>query len=281
MAGFDRHRLQSAVLASMVGEVDALKPGNVHRFAAGHGMTYEDFVTSAECSAPCLCEPGVLLGRRVLNAITATRAAVSVNTNLGIVLLQAPLICAAERAKDPSRLRRALAETLGALHKNDTEDVFSAIRLARPGGLGHTEEYDVHSSADCRLLDAMAAAAGRDMVARQYAFGFEDIYAVGLAALHEYFDRWNSVEWATVACYLRFLTRFPDSHVLRNFGPEVADEIRVRSGPVFRRFDNYKKPGSAITMLLEYDKELKDANINPGTSADLTAASLLLFHLGA
>lgn len=281
MDGFDRERLQSAVLASMVGEVDALKPGNVHRFAAGHGMVYEDFVTSAEVSAPCLCRPDLSPGARILEAVRATRASVGSNTNLGILLLYGPLVRAAEQVGSPAELHSGAMAVLGALHKGDTADIFSAIRLASPGGLGHAGRYDVHSKPDCGLLDAMASAADRDMVARQYSGGYEEVFSVGVAALHEYWGRWNSVEWATTGCYLRFLARFPDSHILRKSGIDAAESIRARSAPVLRRFDKYKKPGSAVTMLLEFDKELKDANINPGTSADLTAASLLLFHLGA
>jgi ATP:dephospho-CoA triphosphoribosyl transferase len=32
-------------------------------------------------------------------------------------------------------------------------------------------------------------------------------------------------------------------------------------------------------LLLNFDKELKRVGVNPGTSADLTVASLLAFHL--
>ena len=143
-------------MASLIAEVDALKPGNVHRFAGGHGMSYEQFITSAEVSAPLLCEPGAGVGRRVLNAVTATREAVGTNTNLGMLLLFAPIVTAAERASDRHVLQDAIKNVLAALHKSDAEDVFEAIRAAGPGGLGHAPRYDVHFPPDCSLLAAMA-----------------------------------------------------------------------------------------------------------------------------
>jgi triphosphoribosyl-dephospho-CoA synthase len=125
----------------------------------------------------------------------------------------------------------------------------------------------------------MAAAADRDLVARQYRDGFEEVFGFGLGALREFERRWHELEWATVGCYLRFLAVFPDSHVRRKHGAEVAERIRLRSEAVLRQFEKKKNPGSAVGMLLEYDKELKDARVNPGTSADLTAASLLVYRL--
>lgn len=266
-------------MASLIGEVDALKPGNVHRFAGGHGMRYEDFITSAEVATPVLCEPGAAVGRRVLNAVLATQEAVGTNTNLGMLLLFAPILAAAERRAAAATLQNTVRNVLAALHKPDAEDVFAAIRAAAPGGLGHAPRYDVHFPPDCSLQAAMAAAADRDLVARQYQDGFEEVFGFGLGALREFERRWGDLEWATVGCYLRFLAGFPDSHIRRKSGAEVAERIRQRSGAVLRQFEKKKNPGSAVGMLLEYDKELKDARVNPGTSADLTAASLLVYRL--
>lgn len=274
-------RLERAVLASLISEVDALKPGNVHRFAGGHGMRYEEFISSAEASAGPLCAPGASVGRRVLGAIEATRRAVGANTNLGIVLLYAPVLRACESSRGLEDLRQNLLQVLGALHHEDARDVFAAIRLAQPGGLGRSERHDVRQEPDCSLLEAMQAAAERDLIASQYVTGFTQIWDCGLAWLGEFLARWNSVEWATVGCYLRFLAEYPDSHIRRKFGADVASQVRGRSAEVLRRFEKKKDPGGAVSMLLEYDRELKDTGINPGTSADLTAASLLLHYLGA
>lgn len=269
-----------AALTSLIGEADALKPGNVHRFAGGHGMRYEDFISSAEACVGPLCEPGAPVGQRVLKGVEATRNAVGTNTNLGILLLYAPILRACEASAGPAALHDGLVHVLGALHKSDARDVYSAIRLAQPGGLGQSERHDVNREPDCTLLEAMLEAQDRDLVARQYANGFTEIWTRGLPWLREFRSRWNSVEWATVGCYLRFLAEYPDSHIQRKFGADRAQQVRSRSAEVLGQFEKKKEPGSAVSMLLEYDKELKDTGINPGTSADLTAASLLLYQLG-
>jgi triphosphoribosyl-dephospho-CoA synthase len=257
--------------------VDALKPGNVHRFAGGHGMSYADFITSAELTAPILCRPGARVGERVLDAVRATRAAVSTNTNLGMLLLYAPVARAAERRS--GALRDAIRRELQELDKIDAKQIFTAIREARPGGLGHVRRYDVNSDPDCTVQQAMAEAADRDLIARQYADGYEEIYAVGLPALRGLMARWNHVEWAAVGCYLRFLAGFQDSHILRKSGSEVAEGVRRRAAKVLGRFEMNNNPADAAAMLMEFDRELKEAQINPGTSADLTAASLLICRL--
>lgn len=277
---FTRRELQDAVLTSFRGEARALKPGNVSFYASGHGMAYEDFVRSAEAVTPLLCDPQLGLGQRILRSVRATAAAVGCNTNLGMLLLFAPLIMACESLKRGENPRSALLEVLAALQKSDADEVFEAIVLARPGGLGHAEKYDVHFTPETGLVEAMAEAKKRDYIALQYANGFREIFDVGLTAFHEHGQAWNSVEWATVGCYLTFLSRYPDSHILRKFGADSAERVRIRTVTVLRQFKNNKSPDSMQSLLLEYDKELKDSKINPGTSADLTAASLLLYTLG-
>ncbi len=77
-------------------ELRALKPGNVHRFGDGHAMTVADFEASAEAIAAVFAQPGLTVGARILQSVLATQAAVGCNTNLGIVLLCAPLAEAAQ-----------------------------------------------------------------------------------------------------------------------------------------------------------------------------------------
>jgi len=159
-------------------ELDALKVGNVHAYAAGHRMEVADFARSAEVSAGPLAEAGSGVGARVLGGVAATREAVGQNTNLGILLLCAPLALAAEEGI-------TLAAALGRLGPEDAMDVFAAIRLASPGGLGQATRYDVtaEEAEPPPLSAAMAEAAPRDRIARAYVTAFEDVREVGLPAL--------------------------------------------------------------------------------------------------
>ena len=78
--------------AACMAELAALKPGNVHIFADGHGMTVQDFMASAEAASQVIAKPNLSLGQRILLSVQATQDAVKINTNLGIILLCAPLI---------------------------------------------------------------------------------------------------------------------------------------------------------------------------------------------
>ncbi len=106
-------RIAAAFEAACRDELDAPKPGNVHLFASGHRMTAQQFVDSAAAASGPLAMPGMRVGWRIWTAVEATSAAVGTNTNLGIVLLCAPLAAAAER--HAADLRGALADVLAEL----------------------------------------------------------------------------------------------------------------------------------------------------------------------
>ncbi|MCI0399966.1 MAG: triphosphoribosyl-dephospho-CoA synthase [Gammaproteobacteria bacterium] len=267
-----------AILESCTVDVEALKPGNVSTYADGHGMTAEDFLRSAEITAPILGAPGLSVGERVLRSVEATQARLGCNTNLGIILLVAPLAQAALRPAT-GNLQERLTSVLGALDVRDAQHTFTAIRLAAPAGLGHSERYDVNFEATVPLREAMEAAQDRDRIAYQYARGYADIFNSGAPCIREYVRRYKCVKWAVVACYLGFLARLPDSHVQRKFGKEAAARVCRMAGPVEARFLAYENPDHAIPLLVEFDHELKQARFNPGTSADLTVASYLAIQL--
>ncbi|MFL5340930.1 MAG: triphosphoribosyl-dephospho-CoA synthase, partial [Gemmataceae bacterium] len=161
-------------------EATARKPGNVHRFCDFDDLTYLDFLLSAAVIGPILEQAPVRgVGPVVLDAIRATRRVVSTNTNLGIVLLLAPL-AAVPRDRN---LRSGVAAVLCRLTIDDSRAVFEAIRLANPGGLGSAPEQDVRAEPTVPLREIMALAADRDLIARQYANGFHDVFEIGVPSL--------------------------------------------------------------------------------------------------
>ncbi|MGK6311399.1 triphosphoribosyl-dephospho-CoA synthase [Neorhizobium sp. DT-125] len=272
-----RQQIMTAYLDACRAEIEALKPGNVHRFADGHRMTAGQFLESAEVSAPLVSEPFASVGRRVLTAVSATRERVGTNTNLGILLLCAPLAKAAESAS--AHFRDDLRRTLDEMDAEDARDVFAAIRLGNPGGLGSAEEQDVREEPTVSLLDAMGMAADRDMIARQYVTGFADIFAGGLSAWAEASEKGEKEMWPTIFVYLHFLSSFPDSHVGRKHGIDLAEEIRKEAETIRRIVTKETDLSRREKALLDFDKRLKDKDINPGTSADLTVATLFVCNM--
>ena len=261
-------------------DINALKPGNVGRHGAGHGMDCADFIKSAQVVTPILCNRRLGLGKRILSSVEATLGAVHCNTNLGMVLLIAPIIRVFEQLVSPGDFQDLIKPTLMSLEQQEAQDIFAAIRLAHPGGLGKVDKYDVNSPLDIDIYSAMDAAKEWDLIALQYANGYREIVNLGIKCLQNYHNRWNSVEWAVVACYLMYMASFPDSHIRRKHGIETAEQVRKKTIPVWERFADYDNPGDARGVLTMFDKELKESEINPGTCADLTVASLLLYRLG-
>jgi triphosphoribosyl-dephospho-CoA synthase len=273
------HRVAAAYVDACLAELDAPKPGNVHRFAPGHGMEVEDFVRSAEASAAPIASRGARVGTRVRAAVEATLRAVGQNTNLGIVLLCAPLAAAVE-ASDAA-LRPARARALDDLDQADAANVFAAIAAADPGGLGRAPRHDVNAPALVTLREAMAAAAGRDRIARQYATAYEDIFSLGLPALAAARGRQSDARRSTLAVYFAFLAEIPDTHITRKFDAATAEAVR-REALVWRAaLEAAPDPEGVAGALLSWDASLKSRGINPGTSADLTVATMFTSNLSA
>jgi triphosphoribosyl-dephospho-CoA synthase len=258
-----------------VEELAALKPGNVHAFSPGHGMTVADFEKSAAAAAGPLTQAGARVGRRIRDAVAATRDAVGANTNLGIILLCAPLAAAAER---PGKLRDSLRMVLSELDREDAALAFEAIVMASPAGLGAAERFDVREAPRSTLLAAMAEAADRDRIARAYADAYEDIFALGLPAHEPSRPRTALRWWPTTAAYLAFLKTFPDSHIARKHGSEASEAVRREAEDFAGRIAGMSD-SELLAALEGFDRSLKQRGLNPGTSADLTVATLFAGRL--
>lgn len=271
------HQLANAFKAACMAEIEALKPGNVHVFADGHGMTVQDFILSAEVVSEVIAKPDLSLGERILLSVEATQKAVNCNTNLGVILLCAPLIQAA-LIEDKTYLLAKLHQVLVSTTQKDAEDTFKAIHLANPAGLGSSEQYDIHKSATCTLLQAMQIAASRDMIAQQYTNNFVDVLD-GLTRYKQTLARWQRPAWAATALHLHYMSQFLDSHIVRKYCETIAGLVQNEAMVHEAEFLKVYNPKNYQTALLTFDTALKKRGLNPGTSADLTVATLLLHAL--
>jgi triphosphoribosyl-dephospho-CoA synthase len=259
-------QVAAAFLAACRAELQALKPGNVHIHAEGHGMSVAQFERSAEAAAPFIAAEGAGVGERILRAVEASMAAAGCNTNLGILLLCAPLAVAAGLGRGGS-LRERLGEVLAALGPADAAAAFRAIAFANPGGLGRAPEQDVAAAPTISLVAAMALAAERDRIARAYATGFAELFDDAMPVLAAERARHGDTPRAVTGLHMRLLASEPDSHVLRKHGAERAEVLRARAAALL-----------ASTLdevaLLRFDQELKRDGLNPGTTADFIVATL-------
>jgi triphosphoribosyl-dephospho-CoA synthase len=244
--------------------VTARKAGNVHRYRDFEDSTYLDFLASAAAIAPVMESAWKRqVGETVLASVLATRQVCRSNTNLGIILLLAPLATTAGET-----LRGGLPQVLERLNVEDAQLVYDAIRLARPSGLGRVEQEDVAEPSTQSLRQVMALAAGRDLVARQYANGFAQVLDEIAPPLRQDVEEKLPLEEAVVRSHLRLLATHPDSLIVRKRGEAEAAAVRERAGQVVQ--------GSLGRA--DFDAWLREGGHgrNPGTTADLVTAGLFV-----
>ena len=280
---------RAAFLEACALDITTPKPGNVSTHSPGHGMHAAQFLASADASLDALFARGARVGQRILDAVTRTRAAVGCNTNLGIVLLVAPLAAALEdtgaRPLSAPAWHAAIGAVMSRLDIEDARLAYRAISLANPGGLGDAPEQSVHAPPTIGLRDAMRLASERDSIARQYANGFADLFDTGLAAYREATAqmRGNALkaacESAMLNVFLAFLGGWPDSHIVRKHGLALAQSVTLvarEQRTRWRRTPPAARLATSDPQLDAWDAELKARAINPGTSADLAVATLFV-----
>ena len=259
-------------------EVNAGKPGNVTKLQDFPDCCFEDFLASAVAIGPAFLEATHKpVGVTILRAVRDTHRLVDTNTNLGMVLLLAPLAKAAGMGHSDG-LRAAAIQVLEDLTVDDACMAYEAIRLAAPAGLDKVECYDVYDSKiDITLWEAMKFAQDRDTVAREYVTGFDLTFDLGYATLLRLWEGGCRVSESIVQTFLTILAQVPDSLIERKNGLSVAEHVSEAAKRVLESGGVFSHGG--LKELHKLDHTLRDERhrLNPGTTADLVAASLFVF----
>jgi triphosphoribosyl-dephospho-CoA synthase len=270
MEGSAAPELEDQVALACLLEVSAGKPGNVtpdHDFS---DTTFADMVRSALALAPTLTRPRTLgrsVGQLIADGVRATAGVADANTNLGIVLLFAPLARAEVTREAGETLRSAVERVLAALDVDDATAAFAAIVSAAPGGLGDADEHDVNEPARVSLREAMAAAADRDSVASEYATGYAIVFDAGLPLLTQALAAGRSTLEAIVWLHIGLLAAYPDTLILRKAGEAAAHSVTLAARDVLE--------GTRSVADLDATLRADGNRLNPGTTADLVAGTLL------
>jgi triphosphoribosyl-dephospho-CoA synthase len=265
-----RDSLERHVQLACLLEVSAAKPGNItptHEFS---DTTYADMVASGLALGSAFGSRRARrrgVGELIADGVQETAHVTDANTNLGIVLLFAPLVRAAATRTADETLAAATGRVLSQLDVDDAAAAFAAIVQARPGGLGDAPEHDVRAPASVPLREAMAAAAHRDSIASEYATGYAIVFDEGLPFLAGALQERPSTLDAIVSLHLALLAARPDTLIARKAGEEAARAVMAAARQV--------RDGSL--SLADFDASLRgdDHRLNPGTTADLVAATLL------
>jgi len=259
-------------------EASAEKPGNVTRSKDFSDTYYEDFLASAMAIGPAFQNAAdASVGETIRRAVQDTKRLVGTNTNLGMVLLLAPLAKAAGKGHSQG-LRAGVAQVLNALTIKDAEMAYEAIRLAVPAGLGEVEHYDVRDEKiDITLRDAMMLAQDRDTVAREYVTCFENTFILGYPTLLRLWEQGHRLSDSIVQTFLTILAQVPDALIARKNGLAVAEQVTQSAKKVLARGGILSVEGRE--EIYHFDRAVRDERhrLNPGTTADLVAAILFAF----
>ncbi|MCZ7662378.1 MAG: triphosphoribosyl-dephospho-CoA synthase [Thermoleophilia bacterium] len=267
-----------AAQLACVFEVNAEKPGNVTRRANFRDARFEDFLASAVAVGPAFQDAArAAVGETILRAVRDTRRFVRTNTNLGVILLLGPLAKAAGQG-GPEGLRAAVAHVLNGLTVEDARKTYEAIRLSAPSGLGQVERHGVHvRDVDVTLRQAMDLARGRDSVAREYVTDFEISLGLGYGTLRQSWAEGCTLSDSVVQTFLTVLAEVPDTLIARKKGQAAAEEVSRRAAEVLAAGGCLSKGGRDELARLDCDLRDESHVLNPGTTADLVAASLFAF----
>jgi triphosphoribosyl-dephospho-CoA synthase len=268
--------------AASILEAAAAKPGNVHPAASFPDLAFADLVTAGIAIAPAIDAAAERpLGETILKAVQAAAAATPSNANLGIVLLIAPLAAAPGPCAGPAPVAPAAADAaVAAAGSADATAIWQAIQVAKPGGLGRSDRWDLAGPAPADIRTAMREAADRDTIARLWAHGYDELFAGPVADLAAAVSAGWPLEPAIIRCHLRQLARRADSLIGRRHGEALAAEVTARAAALVAC--EPASPADAadpdwLAALAAFDTSLRaPRRLNPGTTADLVAAALYI-----
>lgn len=227
------------------------------------------------------------------------------NTHLGTVTLFIPLAASAglcfakQRFLDGVGLRECFGEVVESTTVRDALDFCEALRIGGVGGLGRIADSsmpDVMSGdVDDRIVresltlyDLMSLSSGWDLVASEFVGGLETAFEVGFPSFLKFYDEVGDVNVAIVHTFLKLLSVRPDTFIARKLGlrktSDVVEAVRIGlsfSEAVSRRAMEILRLGGlrsvrGVEELLRLDEELAERGLNPGSTADILAASLYI-----
>ena len=274
-------QIAQLVQVACIREVCAPKPGNVGRQCDFHDTTLEDFILSAIAIGPVFENIGKAgIGQTVLQAVQHTRRWVRSNTNLGMILLLAPLAKAALiSASDCGTIRRFLGAELKSLTVEDARLTYEAIRLTQPAGMGRMPQSDISEDPSITLREAMELAKERDAVAREYVTDYAITFEIGLPELRDAFSRGGDFSSSVVQAFLKILSHVPDTLIARKKGMDAAVRVSQMARDVLAQGGVFTPEGRKELEEMRQVLCNPDHSLNPGTTADLTTAAIFLMLL--
>ena len=270
--------IQSAYLFSCHKDIELIKPGNVNIISPHKDTNARDYIESSVLSSKILFQEKITIGERILESVKITRKKIKTNTNLGIILLCAPIIHAIIKFKD-LELRDGIKMTLSSSTPKDTLDICSAINISSPGGLGKRDVYDTNSLPDVSVKEIMDYSAKYDRISYQYSNNYIDIFDFIIPRLIFLIKKHGSLDISLSLMFIEILAKIPDSHITRKLGDKISKKTSNHANDLLKILDKESSHEYLTNQLSKLDYEYKKKGINPGTTADLLLVSLMIYKI--
>jgi triphosphoribosyl-dephospho-CoA synthase len=293
--------VRCATLSSLLELSGWPKPGNVHRTKNFENTRFEHFLAGITAIQPNFRE----LCEKTYNSINSEtqvyskieiglfykKAAMEMikwqsggNVLLGHILVLAPLVSAAAICMKTKKVKieefeMALKKLISDATVEDTLNLYDAIKICKPGGLGSIEKYDVYGDDAYKeirqdkitLKKIFELSKDYDLISNEYYSGFSIILREGLPFFIETFRNSQDINIATVNTYLKMLSNHLDTLIIRKSGKEEAKKVSQTATHIISSGGISTKKG--LYLVIKFDKNLrkKNGNLNPGTIADLVA----------
>lgn len=268
-----REAAENAQLALLLEVSGTPKPGNVDRHRDYETLRFEHFMAGAvgALSGLELAADGARVGWAFERAVAGMSDQTGGNTQFGALLVLAPLVRVAAGDDLSPTGAEAAVEATTVEDACDFYRAFEHVDVAVDDPPTEFDELDVRRGVDATdaveargltLYDVMELSADRDGVAAEWTGGFERSFEAAEWLLEDDGPIYRRASRA----FLRLLADEEDTFIHTRNGPEAAAEATRRAQAVLDGEEN------AETLAAEF----RDRDINPGTTADLTAAALFV-----
>ncbi|MDR2966919.1 MAG: triphosphoribosyl-dephospho-CoA synthase [Methanobacteriaceae archaeon] len=276
------------------------KPGNVHRTRDFHDMVFEDFLISGIVIGDTIRSAATHgleinnsisfkeanIGKYILQAVKETDKWVTNNTNLGIIMLITPIAMSAAISYNLDQLKENIHNLIFFSTVIDTVALYEAISIADAGGMGEQEDFDVKSNDSIQeliennlnIFDVLNISSSWDSLAMELTNKMPVTFDIGYPTFSK-LKKESSINIATIITFLTILSQVPDTLISRKYGEEKAKEVSSLAMDVLRLQDFDDDMNDFNKKLSEFDDYLFENKLNPGTTADLTASSIMVSYL--
>ena len=287
---------KTAQIASILEVSGHPKPGNVHRTRDFPDMVFEDFLMSGVVIGDTMKKAAqqgfkynkksdshdkIGLGELIKDAVIETNNWVENNTNLGIIMLLTPLSAAAGMSSDVSEIQDNVDEIMQSTTSQDAINLYDAINIADAGGMGQRDEYDVGSDSakqqlmdkDINMYDVLDLSSQWDMLAYELTRSMPITFDIGYPTFKGVKES-DGINKATVQTFLTILSIYNDTLIARKYGVEEAQKVSEDANLIISEGGILTDKGRH--MIDKFDDDLIEKDLNPGTTADLTASSVMV-----